>query len=62
MAEPASKRRVVARPAGRKPAAAKAARSTLPALDEVTPARYARLNTAQRRELTLKLIEFLKSL
>ncbi len=34
----------------------------LPSLEEITPARYARLNSRQRRELTLKLIEFLKTL
>ena len=62
MAEPPTKRRMLAKPAGRKPLAAKAAHPTLPALDEITPARFARLNSLQRRELTLKLIEFLKSL
>ncbi len=62
MVEPESKKRILARPSSRKPASVKAARPTLPALDEVTPARYARLTSAQRRELTLKLIEFLKSL
>jgi hypothetical protein len=34
----------------------------LPPLEKVTPTRFARLNSRQRRELTLKLIEFLKSI
>jgi len=36
--------------------------AALPPLEQITPSRFARLNAKQRRELTLKLIEFLKSI
>jgi len=44
-----------------KSAALKAARPGLPSLDELTPSRFARLNAEQRKEMTIKLIEFLKT-
>ena len=62
MAENKPKRSGASAPTSRKPLLKKAARSTLPSLEEITPARFARLNSRQRKELTLKLIEFLKSL
>ncbi len=46
----------------RKPNIKKIAGTGLPSLDDITPARYAKLNSRQRKELTLKLIEFLKSI
>ncbi len=47
---------------GRKSLPKKAAAPGLPSLEEITPARFARLSSRQRRALTLKLIEFLKSI
>jgi hypothetical protein len=44
-----------------KPAALKAAHTGLPSLEELTPSRFARLNAKQRKEMTIKLIEFLKT-
>jgi hypothetical protein len=44
-----------------KPAGVKTARAGLPSLEELTPSRYYRLNAKQRKEMTLKLIEFLKT-
>ena len=45
-----------------KPAALQAAaRPGLPSLEELTPSRFARLNAQQRKEMTIKLIEFLKT-
>lgn len=35
--------------------------AAVPPLEQITPARFARLNARQRKELTLKLIEFLKT-
>jgi hypothetical protein len=49
-------------PAGQKLPGKKAAQRPLPSLEDITPAHFARLNSLQRRELTLKLIEFLKSI
>jgi hypothetical protein len=40
---------------------AKAQPAKLPALEEVTPAKYARLNPKQRRELLSRLIDYLKT-
>ncbi len=48
-------------PACRRLPIKKAAQRPLPSLEEITPARFARLTSLQRRELTLKLIEFLKT-
>ena len=45
-----------------KPAALKAVQTGLPSLEEITPSKFARLNAKQRKELTIKLIEFLKSI
>ena len=39
----------------------KAASPRLPSLDEITPSKLAHLNAKQRKEMTIKLIEFLKS-
>ncbi len=44
-----------------KPAALKDTRTGLPSLEELTPSRFARLNAKQRKEMTIKLIEFLKT-
>ena len=44
-----------------KPADLKTTRAGLPSLEELTPSRYARLNAKQRKEMTIKLIEFLKT-
>jgi hypothetical protein len=44
-----------------KPAGLKVAPSKTPSLEEMTPARYSKLTAHQRKELMLKLIEFLKS-
>ena len=44
-----------------KPADLKNTRVSLPSLEELTPSRYARLNSKQRKEMTIKLIEFLKT-
>jgi hypothetical protein len=41
---------------------AKSANPSIPPLEEITPARYARLNANQRRELLNRLIEYLKSI
>ncbi len=62
MAETKPKRPAPAFAASRKLAGKKAAPRPLPSLEEVTPASFARLSRLQRRELTLKLIEFLKSI
>ena len=35
--------------------------SRLPSLEEITPSKFAQLNAKQRKEMTIKLIEFLKS-
>ncbi len=48
-------------PASRRLPIKKAAERPLPSLEEITPARFARLTSLQRRELTLKLIAFLKT-
>ena len=39
----------------------KAAPSRLPSLEEITPSKFAHLNAKQRKEMTIKLIEFLKT-
>ena len=44
-----------------KPAALQAVRTGLPSLEELTPSRFARLSAKQQKEMTIKLIEFLKS-
>ncbi len=62
MAETRSTLPPASAPSGPKLLRKKAARPTLPSLEEITPARFARLSSLQRRELTLKLIEFLKSI
>ncbi len=62
MAETKPKRTAFVSPARRKLAGKKVDTHPLPSLEEITPARFARLNSLQRRELTLKLIEFLKTL
>ncbi len=62
MAEIKTKPLGTATPAGQKLPGKRAARRPLPSLEEITPARFARLSSLQRRELTLKLIEFLKSI
>lgn len=45
-----------------KPALIKAAAEDSPSLETITPARYSKLTPRQRKALTLKLIEYLKSL
>ncbi len=62
MTETTPKRSPIVASASRKLAGKKADTHPLPSLEEITPARCARLNSLQRRELTLKLIEFLKSI
>ncbi len=62
MTETRPKHPVYAAPASRRQAGKKVATRPLPALEEVTPDSFARLSSHQRRELTLKLIEFLKSI
>jgi hypothetical protein len=44
-----------------KPVVRKAAVTVAPSLEEITPLHYSKLSARQRKELTLKLIEFLKS-
>ncbi len=62
MAETKSKRPAYAAPASRRLAGKKIVTRPLPSLENVTPASFSRLSSLQRRELTLKLIEFLKSI
>jgi hypothetical protein len=60
MAEP-RKKRTFESVISLRPVVRKAVVAAAPPLEEITPVHYARMTARQRKELTLKLIEFLKS-